>query len=107
MRIEPLGRQSDWVALTAVICGVAPLPLGLLSILPLVGCLSSPLLLLAVPGAIGFGIAGLVRAKSQPEPNYVLPATGLLLGVIWLVAMAVGLVMLVPRWRDMINQIGT
>lgn len=85
MRLEPLTRQSDWVAQAAIICGIAPLPLTVLSMLPLVGCLGSPLLLACVPAAIGFGIAGIVRARSQPEPNYVQPITGLvwaaLLGV--------------------------
>jgi hypothetical protein len=78
-------RPSDQIALFAIICGVAPLPLTLLSMIPFVGCLTSPLTLLCVPGAIGFGIAGIVRARSQPEPNYVLPVTGLALGVIWIV----------------------
>ncbi len=103
MRIEPLNRQSDWVALTAVICGVAPLPLGLLSVLPLIGCLSTPLVLFCVPGAIGFGIAGIVRAKSQPEPNYVLPLTGLVLGVTWLALLCVGAVLLFPEAKRLMN----
>lgn len=94
MRLEPLTRQSDWVSLTAVICGVAPLPLVLLSLLPLVGCLTTPLLLLSVPGAIGFGVAGLVRARAQPEPNYVQPLTGLVLGVTWAVLLVVAVVFL-------------
>lgn len=94
MRLEPLTRQSDWVSLTAVICGVAPLPLALLSLLPLVGCLASPVLLLSIPGAIGFGVAGLVRARAQPEPNYVQPLTGLVLGFTWAVLFLVGLVFL-------------
>jgi hypothetical protein len=81
--LEPLGRKSDWVSLTAVFCGLAPLPFGLLSLVPLVGCLSTPFLLLAIPSAIGFGVAGIVRARSQPEPNYILPVTGLVLGVSW------------------------
>ena len=84
MRLEPLSRQSDWVALTSIICGLAPLPLLLMTVLPLIGMLVAPFLLLSVPGAIGFGIAGIVRAKSQPEPNYVQPATGLVLGLVWL-----------------------
>lgn len=78
-------RPSDPVALVAVICGVAPLPLALLSMIPFVGCLTSPLSLLCVPGAIGCGIAGIVRARSQPDPNYVVPVAGLVLGVIWIV----------------------
>ena len=91
--IEPLARKSDWVSLTAVICGLAPLPLALLSIVPFAGCLASPLMLLSPPAAIGFGIAGLVRAKSQPEPNYVQPLTGVVLGFCWLVLAGVGLVL--------------
>lgn len=92
MRLEPLARQSDWVSLTSVICGVAPVPLTLLLLLPKVRCLASPLLLLALPGAIGFGIAGLVRARTQPEPDYVQPLTGLILGLTWAgVAVGVGL----------------
>jgi hypothetical protein len=91
--LEPLARKSDWVSLTAILCGVAPVPLLLLSVLPLVGCLSGPLILLAPLGAIGFGVAGLVRAKSQPEPNYVQPLTGLVLGFCWVVLALVGVVL--------------
>ena len=82
---EPLARTSDWVSLMAIICGIAPIPFGLLSMVPIVGCLSTPVMLLAVPAAIGFGIAGIVRASNQPEPNYVQPVTGLVLGLSWLV----------------------
>ena len=84
MRLEPLNRQADWVALTAVICGVAPVPLVVLSVVPFASWLTTPLLLLAIPAAIGFGIAGVVRARSQPEPNYVLPLTGLVLSTMWI-----------------------
>ena len=92
MRLEPLARKTDWVALTSVFCGLAPPVLIVLSMLPLVGCLTSPLSLAAVPCAIGFGVAGVVRAKSQPEPNYVLPLTGLVLGVGWVLLGVAGLV---------------
>lgn len=84
MRLEPLNRPADWVALTSVICGVASVPLVVLSVVPFASCLTGPLLLLATPAAIGFGIAGVVRARSQPEPNYVLPLTGLVLGTMWI-----------------------
>ena len=84
MRLEPLNRQADWVALTSVICGVAPVPLVVLSVVPFANRLATPLLWLAMPAAIGFGIAGVVRAHSQPEPNYVPPLTGLVLGTMWI-----------------------
>lgn len=92
MRLEPLARKTDWVALTSVLCGLAPPVLMVLAVIPLVGCLASPFSLAAVPCAIGFGIAGVVRAKSQPEPNYVLPLTGLVLGVGWVLLGVAGLV---------------
>lgn len=95
MRLEPHSRQSDWVALAAVICGLAPLPLTVLGLVPLVGCLSGPATLACVPAAIGFGVAGIVRARTQPEPNYVLPITGLLLGLVWLAGMGGGLYFLI------------
>lgn len=88
--LEPLGRKSDPVALVAIICGVAPVPLILVGLVPIVGCLATPLLLLSVPAAIGFGIAGVVRAHSEPEPNYVQPVTGLVLGVTWLLLSVAG-----------------
>ena len=91
--IEPLARKSDWVSLTAVLCGLAPLPLMVLGLVPFAGCLSGPVMLLAPPAAIGFGIAGLVRAKSQPEPNYLQPLTGVVLGFCWVVLALVGLVL--------------
>lgn len=72
------------MALAAIICGVAPLPLALLGMIPFVGCLTSPISLVCVPAAIIFGILGIVRARAQPEPNYVLPITGLVLGLLWL-----------------------
>lgn len=105
--IEPLARKSDWVALTAIICGVAPLPLALLSLIPFAGCLASPLMLLSPPAAIGFGIAGVVRAKSEREPNYVQPLTGVVLGFCWLVLALVALVLfsrhggLKELWREL------
>ena len=92
--IEPMGRKSDPFALVAIICGVAPVPLVILGLVPIVGCLATPLLLLSVPAAIGFGVAGVVRAHSEPEPNYVQPVTGLALGVTWLLLSAVGAVFL-------------
>lgn len=88
--LEPLGRKSDPVALVAIICGVAPLPLAVLGMVPILGCLATPVMLLSVPAAIGFGIAGIVRAHGEPEPNYVQPATGLALGVTWLLLSVAG-----------------
>ena len=104
--LEPHARKSDWVALTAVICGVAPVPLMLLSLVPFAGCLASPLMLLSPPAAIGLGIAGIVRAKSEREPNYVQPLTGVVLGLCWLVLALVALVLfsrsggLKELWRE-------
>jgi len=92
MSLEPLARKSDWVALTAVLCGLAPPVLLLMSLLPLVSCIASPLLLFSWPCAIGFGVAGVVRARAQPEPNYVLPLTGLVLGLGWALLGAAALV---------------
>jgi hypothetical protein len=88
--IEPLGRKSDPVALVAIICGVAPVPLLLFGLVPFVGCLATPVALLSVPAAIAFGIAGIIRARSEPEPNYVPPVTGLVLGVTWLLLSVAG-----------------
>ena len=88
MRLEPLKQPSDPIALVAVVCGVAPLPLSLFAILPFFGLLATPLSALSVLGAIGCGIAGVVRAKKQPEPNYVLPLTGVVLGLLWVMLIA-------------------
>ncbi len=88
MRLEPLKQETDPIALVAVVCGIAPLPLGVFAILPFFGLLATPLSALSILGAIGCGIAGVVRAKKQPEPNYVLPLTGVVLGVLWLMLIA-------------------
>ena len=85
-----MGRKSDPVALIAIMCGVAPVPLVVVGMVPIVGCLATPLLLLSVPAAIGFGVAGIVRAHAQAEPNYVQPVTGLALGIAWLILSIVG-----------------
>lgn len=90
--MEPLKRETDPLALAAIICGVAPLGLMVFSILPLIGLLTAPLSGLSVLGAIGFGIAGVLRARQQPEPNYVLPLTGLVLGFGWLALTAAAIV---------------
>lgn len=91
--LEPHARRSDPIALVSVIAGVAPLPCMVLGIVPFVGCLTTPFIVLAVPSAIGFGIAGLVRARKDPEPNYVQPLTGLVLGLLWLSLMVAGAVL--------------
>jgi predicted permease len=88
VRLEPLERQADPIALVAVVCGVAPLPLAVFAIVPFFGLLTTPLSALSILGAIGCGIAGVVRAKKQPEPNYVLPLTGVVLGLVWLLLIA-------------------
>lgn len=86
--VEPLRRETDPIALTAVICGLAPLGLVVFSVFPFIGILTTPLIGLSVLAAIGFGAAGVVRAKQQPEPNYVLPLTGIVLGLLWLFLIA-------------------
>ena len=88
MRIEPTKREADPVALAAVICGVAPVGLVVFSILPFFGLLTAPLTLLSVLAAIVCGVVGVVRARQQPEPNYVLPLTGIVLGLLWLMLFA-------------------
>jgi hypothetical protein len=92
VRIEPTKRETDPVALAAVICGVAPIGLAVFSILPVIGLLTAPLAALSVLGAIVCGVVGVVRAKQQPEPNYVLPLTGVVLGFLWLMLIAGALV---------------
>lgn len=84
------------MALAAVICGVAPIGLSFFSILPFIGLITAPLTLLSVLGAIVCGVAGVVRAKSQPEPNYVLPLTGIVLGFLW-VALSVAVIVYFTR----------
>jgi predicted permease len=97
VRLEPLKQQSDPIALVAVVCGFAPIPLSIFAILPFFGLLTTPLMGLSVLGAIGCGIAGVVRAKKQPEPNYVLPLTGVVLGLLWLMLIAGAIVYFTRR----------
>lgn len=90
----PNPRPQDSFGTIALVCGVAPLPLAAMGLLPFVGCLSSPLMLLAIPCAIGFGIAGLARARAQGQHLDVQALAGLVLGVLWLALLGVGVALL-------------
>lgn len=74
----------DPVGLAALICGIAPLPLALTSLVPFAGLCAGALLLASVPAAITLGIVGIVRARRSAQGSVVLPLAGLTLGLAWL-----------------------
>ncbi len=86
--------KSEQYANAAILCGLAPFALVVLAFIPFLGCLSGPLTLLAVLCAIGFGIAGVVHtpAGKRLTPRVI---GGMVLGVLWLLVLAVGVVALI------------
>jgi hypothetical protein len=92
--VDPRRSNADSYATIALICGVAPIPLALLGLVPLAGCLSTPMTFVAIFGAIGFGIAGVLHARKSPERSAIPAASGLILGLCWLLALIVGAVWL-------------
>lgn len=90
-------KRESW-GTVALICGVAPVPLTIMTLVPFVGCLAPPLTLLAIPAAIGFGIAGILQAGRTPAEartpeqklNGVFAWCGLSLGILWVVLAALG-----------------
>lgn len=83
-------EKADPIALVALVSGLAPFALFLLAIVGAVfglfsalGIVASVLLVAAVPCALGFGLAGVVRAKRRGT-SFALAGLGLGLGVAWL-----------------------
>jgi hypothetical protein len=87
-------EKSEQYATLAIICGLAPFALFILAFVPFLGCLSTPLTLVSVLCAVGFGIAGVVNtpAGKRLSPRAI---GGLVLGVLWLLVIAVGVVALI------------
>lgn len=87
-------EKSEQYANVAIICGLAPFALFVLGMVPFVGCLTTPLTLVSVLCAVGFGIAGVVHTPSGKRLS-ARAIVGLVLGVLWLLVIAVGVVALV------------
>lgn len=90
------GEQSDPVAMVALVCGLTPLGALLISIPALVigGMIIAlgALVLsgVSVPLAIGFGVAGVVRAGRR-QTSAGVAGVGLGLGVLWLMLVGAAL----------------
>jgi hypothetical protein len=81
--VETPEQKAASYGTVAVICGVAPVPLALLWVIPPAACLTLPASFMAMLCAIGFGVVGIIQARKARVPAMAAWG-GLVLGLCWL-----------------------
>lgn len=97
--MEPPRDTAHSLAIASVAFAVAPFPLLVFAVLPIVGLLAAPLALLAVLAGLGLAIASCVQAV-RSRTSLTVPMVALGLSLLWPIVLAAALVLLRRAMAD-------